>query len=91
MHTIDDSRDYFFEHLLCDSAIQWEKNGNRVIETPLPFIINGKGETFGTKLKKESFPYIRSIYRYLKQRYENRHSVTFLSIKQYFKNIKNGG
>lgn len=27
MHTIDDSRDYFFEHLLYDSAIQWEKNG----------------------------------------------------------------
>lgn len=63
---LDDSRFYYFEHLLYDSIQMWKKNkkGSNS-EFWMPLRIEGMSGSFGKPIPKSSFPWAKSLIKYL--------------------------
>lgn len=59
---LDDSRDYWFEHLLYDVIQTWASDGHRYKEMWIPPITEGTSGTTGDALKSTGFKYIVAYY-----------------------------
>lgn len=62
---LDDSRFYYFEHLLADSMTKWKKDGKGDIsEFWMPLLIEGYSGSQNLPLRNPSFPWLRSALKY---------------------------
>lgn len=63
---LDDSKFYYFEHLLADSITKWKDDGRGgVSEFWMPLFIEGTSGSCNTPLEHPSFPWVRSVLKYL--------------------------
>lgn len=63
---LDDSRFYYFEHLLYDSMALWKQDkAGCISEFWMPLKIEGVSGTQNKPLERRSMPWLRSIVRYL--------------------------
>lgn len=63
---LDDSRFYYFEHLLYDSMIKWkERENGKISEFWKPLIINGLSGSTNSALTRVKMPRFKAIVKYL--------------------------
>ncbi len=80
---LDDSREYWYEHLLYDVIQAWSSDGHHYKEMWIPPIVEGTSGTTGDALKSYGFKYIVAYYiKYLLHRFHYYGSINI------FKNLK---
>ncbi len=63
--SLNDSKGYFFEHLLYDSMIKWKKCGGKHLDFLMPLNILGISGSTGEKyVKKRSFMHLKALVKY---------------------------
>lgn len=63
---LNDSRFYYFEHLLYDSMVLWKQNGyGNFSEFWMPLKIEGVSGSRNEPLSMKSFPWLRSLLKFL--------------------------
>ena len=62
---LDDSKFYYFEHLLADSIAEWKADGRGgSSEFWMPLLIDGTSGSCNAPLEHPSFPWLRSVLKY---------------------------
>jgi hypothetical protein len=61
---LNDSENYYFEHLLYDSALLWMQNGYNLRMFCFPIIVEGMSGTSGKVYKTSKFAYFRTLIVY---------------------------
>lgn len=69
MTNINDSKGYYFEHLLYDQTKKWRKDKRNISDIALAIKYEGTSGTTGECIKLGKFPYIKSILSYLYRKF----------------------
>jgi hypothetical protein len=65
---LDDSKVYYFEHLLFDATVRWIKDGGKASPFFLPVKVDGISGSSGKAYASPKLPYLRALVRYIMAR-----------------------